>query len=213
MRTVLTILVAGLMACAFVPFAAAQDSGMRFGMGVELMNQPTIVDVTGPGNLSLSGGTSSLTPAILFSLQATPAVFIEPFVGFHRMSDTNEPTGDPKETLSAYDLILGAGLIYVVNPDATVSPIVHPLFSVDLLKATDEVGGTKDEAKTTAFSVGLGVGGMIKAKEGFYFTAEGRLNFTHVGDFKVSGPGIVDTDKTSANLFDTDMVLGVRYVF
>jgi hypothetical protein len=149
MRTVLTILVAGLLVVGATSYATAQD-GARFGMGVELQNTPSFLGLfdTYTSDLSpdLSGG-ASLTPAILFTIQVTPAVFIEPFVGFHRMAASAEEPLVGKGEISMHDLSFGASLIYALNPDATVSPMLHPLGAVHLLKATEELSGTATPQK------------------------------------------------------------------
>ncbi len=220
MRTALTILVAGLLACSFFTYAGAQ--GAKFGMGVELQNQPAIVhlDVTDGIDLNMSSGASNLTPMILFSIQATPAVFIEPAFGFHRLSGKEEITGGtstPTYEWVGSDINFGVGLIYALKPDVAVSPMIHPLFGIHMVKATYEETGTaepgKAEVSTTAFQVGLGVGGLVNVKETVYLTAEARLMFTKVGDLEVTIPGFTDNSDTSESMFDTDMVIGLRFLF
>lgn len=227
MRTLLTLLVAGLLACGVVGYANAQE-GAKFGMGVELQN-PTGMSISNAmvgymfdgGEMSMSSGGAMLTPSILFTIQATPALFIEPSIGFHRMSYSEEytGTGGGKEEISTRDLSFGIGMIYALKPDAVVSPMVHPVFNMHMVKATwEESNGDTFEAEvsTTAFSVGLGIGGLVNLKETLFLTAEARLMFTKVGDFDVSvSPAGEFTDEydTSMSMFDTDMVIGIRFVF
>lgn len=226
MRTVLTILVAGLLVFGATGVATAQD-GARFGMGVELMNQPTFIGISYyfdefdfDASLDYDWGTTQMTPAVLFTIQATPAVFIEPYVGYHRMSMSEEVSGSGKVEMSGHDLLFGAGLIYALKPDATVSPILHPIVDVHLISATVEATGTGEDGKlevsSTAFSVGLGIGGLVNIKDGLFFTAEARLKYMSVGDSDVTvepADGFTDDVDTSESLFDTDMVVGVRFVF
>jgi opacity protein-like surface antigen len=226
MRTLLTILVAGLLACSTVGYANAQE-GARFGMGVELGNQPTMVGMSyyigefdADFSLEYSPGNTSLTPAVLFTIQMTPAVFIEPYIGYHSTSDTEEYTGGGKWEMSGSDLLLGVGLIYALKPGATVSPILHPVFDYHMLDASVEMteGGStgKAEISNSAFSFGLGVGGLVNIKDGLYLTAEARFRYTSVGDeeITVSPAGdFVDDVDCSSSMIDTDMVVGMRFVF
>ena len=219
MRNALTILVAGLLACGFSTYASAQD-GIKFGMGIELQNQPTTVTLD-DGTLIRSTGATFLTPSVLFTIQVTPSMFIEPSIGYHRIGYKEEYTGPPAytEELTGSDLQFGVGLIYALKPAAAVSPMLHPMLGIHKVKATGEATGAetgKIEVSTTAFQVGLGVGGLINVKETVYLTVEARFMFTKVGDSAVTHtepPGFKDEYDTSESNFDTDMVIGLRFVF
>lgn len=225
MRTLLTILVAGLLACGSVGYANAQD-GARFGMGVELSNQPTFVGLSYfisefdmDFSLDYSPGNTSLTPAVLFTIQMSPALFIEPYIGYHRMS-ASEEMGSDKLEMNGSDLLFGAGLIYALKPDATVSPILHPIIDYHMINAKVEVtedGSTGEaEISTSAFSLGLGIGGLVNIKDGLYLTAEARLLYTSIGDEDITvspADGFTDDVDTSSSMFNTDMVVGIRFVF
>ena len=219
MRNALTILVAGLLACGFSTYASAQD-GIKFGMGIELQNQPTTVMLGSSGTLTQSTGATFLTPSVLFTIQVTPSMFIEPSIGYHRTGYKEEYTGPPAytEELTGSDLQFGVGLIYALKPAAAVSPMLHPMLGIHKVKATGEMTGAetgKIEVSTTAFQVGLGVGGLINVKETVYLTVEARFMFTKVGDFAETStdPEFKDDTDTSASNFDTDMVIGLRFVF
>lgn len=213
----LTMLVIGLMACGFSTYADAQD-GVKFGMGVELQNQPAALG-------DIFSTAAAMTPSFLFSIQVTPGIFIEPSIGFHRMSDSREIKPTPPSTFtskwseSGSDLILGVGMIYALKPDAAVSPMFHPTIGIHMLKyAYEEPGvilGTvaKEDVSATAFQVGLGFGGLVNVKESLYLTAEARFTLTKVGDTAVEIPGYIDNEETSETMFDTDMVIGLRFVF
>jgi hypothetical protein len=221
MRTGLTLLVAVLLACGFSTYASAQD-GVKFGMGIELQNQETMIHLDG-FDFTWARGLPYLTPSILFTIQVTPSVFIEPTIGYHRTSYSEETTPPAPATASTgdwagSDLMFGIGMIYALKPDATVSPMFHPMLGIHMVSATEEEssGGTTDktEVSTTAFQVGLGIGGLVNVKETVYLTAEARLMITRIGDYDVTRPApFVDNTTESATLFDTDMVIGLRFVF
>jgi len=220
MRTALTIIVAGILACSFVTYAGAQA---KFGMGVELENQHSMIVTPVASLLSeldmggiVSTGGLGLTPAVLFTIQMNPQMLLEPSIGYHQMGWKDEYTGGTDE-LTASDLSIGIGMVYALKPNVAVSPMLHPLFAYHMLDATYEVtGGTgagKVEASASAFQVGLGIGGLINLKETVYLTAEARLLYTSAGDVEIETLGFTDDSDTSESMFDTDMVVGLRFVF
>jgi hypothetical protein len=228
----LTMLVIGLMACGFSTYADAQD-GVKFGMGIELQNQLAnyLMEQSGNGLMEIdaTGRDLFLTPTFLFTIQLTPSVFIEPSIGYHRFGHQNvetsssTPATSQTDKYSGSDLQFGAGMIYALKPDAVVSPILHPVLAIHMLKGTHEQTGTtsplgnhKNEGSATAFQLGLGVGGLVNLKETVYLTIEARLMITKVGDItqkKPTDPNFKDLTDDSGSIFNTDMVIGLRYTF
>lgn len=217
MRATYTVLIAGLLACVLFASAAAQGDQTGFGVGVDLRNQPDLIvvdiDPSAPARSGMISHTR-LTPSILFSIRATPSVFIESSFGIHATGSKEEtPTGT--EESGAAHLIFGAGMIYVLSPDQFVSFMLHPAFDIHLLGAVTETTTTKTEDSAMAFTLAMGVGGIMNIKDAAFITVEARVALHSIGDVdeKVNGEEIRAEVDTGASVFSTDMAIGVRFLF
>lgn len=242
-RIVCLFVVAALLVGATT--ASAQDE-KTWGLGVDLQNQGflmlgwinTLGDVDGafgeaPFPISETM-TTHLTPCFLVSIHPTPNWFIEPLIGYHKVSGKNaytdpvDATFNTTEDFSASELKLGLSAIYNLDPTSWLSPYVRGIFGWHKLNVTleetnaggfgDSPGTDKIEADATAFEFAGALGGMVSLNDVLFITLEGRFIWGSIGDteFKASGPntaGFADTNETDGSALWTEMALGLRFLF
>jgi hypothetical protein len=232
MRNVLAILcVFALLGAAATPLSA-QDNEKVLGLGVDLENSG--FSLIGFGGVifapspffSLTEGTQ-LTPCFMLTWRVTPAFFIEPSFGFHRMAYEEEDTvNNMISNFTLRDIKFGLGGMWVISPSDWCSPYVRGKFDIHLLNAKSEndvtfptTGTNEEELSATAWVVAGSLGGIVNFKDCVFLTVEGRLMYGSMGDtddtrtgpnWSPPNPAFTDDEDTSSSAFWMDMVVGLR---